>query len=40
MGSIGVKQESDSFEWGLSYRYSGNSDWHNNDIMANVAWKF
>lgn len=40
VGSIGVKQESDSFEWGLSYRYSGNSDWHNNDIMANVAWKF
>lgn len=40
VGSIGVKQESDSFEWGLSYRYSGNSDWHNNDVMANVAWKF
>lgn len=37
VGSIGVKQESDSFEWGLSYRYSGNSDWHNNDVMANVA---
>ena len=40
VGSLGIKQENDSFEWGLSYRYSGNSDWHSNDIMANVAWKF
>ena len=39
VGSLGIKQENDSFEWGLSYRYSGNSDWHSNDIMANVAWK-
>lgn len=36
VGSLGVKQESDSWEWGLSYRYSANS----NDIMANIAFKF
>ena len=40
VGSLGVKQESDSWEWGLSYRYSANSNQHSNDIMANVAFKF
>lgn len=40
VGTLGIQQESNSFEWGLSYRYSGNSDWHDNDFMANVAWKF
>ena len=40
VGSLGVKQESDSWEWGLSYRYSANSNQHNNDIMANIAFKF
>ncbi|MDD6849703.1 MAG: hypothetical protein PUD54_04355 [Veillonellaceae bacterium] len=40
MGSLGVKQESDSWEWGLSYRYSANSNQHSNDIMANIAFKF
>lgn len=37
VGSLGVKQESD---WGLSYRYSANSNQHSNDIMANIAFKF
>ena len=40
VGSLGVKQESDSWEWGLSYRYSANSNQHSNDIMANIAFKF
>ena len=40
VGSLGVKQESDSWEWGLSYRYSTNSNQHSNDIMANIAFKF
>lgn len=40
VGSLGVKQESDSWEWGLSYRYSANSNQHCNDIMANIAFKF
>ena len=40
VGSLGVKQESKSFEWGLSYRYGANSNQHSNDIMANVAFKF
>ena len=39
VGSLGVKQESDSWEWGLSYRYSANSNQHSNDIMANIAFK-
>ena len=40
VGSLGVKQESDSWEWGLSYRYSANSNQHSNDIMANIDFKF
>ena len=40
VGSLGVKQESDSWEWGLSYRYSANSNQHSNDIMANIVFKF
>ena len=40
VGSLGVKQESDSWEWGLSYRYNANSNQHSNDIMANIAFKF
>ena len=40
VGSLGVKQESGSWEWGLSYRYSANSNQHSNDIMANIAFKF
>ena len=40
VGSLGVKQESKSFEWGLSYRYGANSNQHSNDIMANIAFKF
>lgn len=40
VGSLGVKQESDSWECGLSYRYSANSNQHSNDIMANIAFKF
>ena len=40
VGSLGVKQESDSWEWGLSYRYIANSNQHSNDIMANIAFKF
>ena len=40
VGSLGVKQESDSWELGLSYRYSANSNQHSNDIMANIAFKF
>lgn len=40
VGSLGVKQESNSFAWGLSYRYSANSNQHSNDIMANMAFKF
>lgn len=40
VSSLGVKQESKSFEWGLSYRYGVNSNQHSNDIMANIAFKF
>lgn len=40
VGSLGVKQESNSFAWGLNYRYSANSNQHSNDIMANIAFKF
>lgn len=40
VGSLGVKQESKSFEWGLNYRYAANSNQHSNDIMANIAFKF
>ena len=40
VGSLGVKQESNSFEWGLSYRYNANSNQHSNDVVANIAFKF
>lgn len=40
VGSLGIKQESNSFDWGLSYRYSANSNQHSNEIMANIAFKF
>ena len=40
VGSLGVKQESNSFAWGLSYRYNANSNQHSNDVVANIAFKF